>query len=171
MKNDQVNKTVFILFFQGEQLRAKVRKICDGFRATVYPCPETAAERREMGLGVITRLEDLRTVLDQSLSLRKSLLRNAAVNLRTWYCRVRKMKAIYHTMNLFNLEVNQKCLIAECWAPVNELQRIKFALDKGTVCLMFVFQSLVLNYSDSSCQKKGHLLVSNPANSYNDSRN
>jgi V-type H+-transporting ATPase subunit a len=42
------------------------------------------------------------------------------------------MKAIYHTMNLFNLEVNQKCLIAECWAPVCELTRIKLALDKGT---------------------------------------
>ena len=29
-KNTQVNKTVFILFFQGEQLKSKVKKICDG---------------------------------------------------------------------------------------------------------------------------------------------
>lgn len=130
--NTEVNKTVFILFFQGEQLKSKVKKICDGFKATVYPCPETASERREMGLGVMTRLEELKTVLDQSLNLRKSLLKNSAQNLKTWFCRVRKMKAIYHTMNLFNLEVNQKCLIAECWAPVNELTRIKLALDKGT---------------------------------------
>ena len=104
------------------------------FKATIYPCPETASERREMGLGVMTRLEELKTVLDQSLNLRKSLLKNAAQNLKTWFCRVRKMKAIYHTMNFFNLEVNQKCLIAECWAPVGELTRIKLALDKGTVC-------------------------------------
>jgi len=130
--NTECNKTVFILFFQGEQLKSKVRKICDGFKATVYPCPETASERREMGLGVMTRLEELKTVLDQSLNLRKTLLKNSAQNLKTWFCRVRKMKAIYHTMNLFNLEVNQKCLIAECWAPVNELTRIKLALDKGT---------------------------------------
>ncbi len=88
-----------------------------------------------MGLGVMTRLEELKTVLDQSLNLRKTLLKNSAQNLKTWFCRVRKMKAIYHTMNLFNLEVNQKCLIAECWAPVNELTRIKLALDKGTVSL------------------------------------
>lgn len=130
--NTAINKTVFILFFQGEQLKSKVKKICDGFKATVYPCPETAQERREMGLGVMTRLEELKTVLDQSLNLRKTLLKNSAQNLKTWFCRVRKMKAIYHTMNLFNLEVNQKCLIAECWAPVNELTRIKLALDKGT---------------------------------------
>ena len=132
-QNTQVNKTVFILFFQGEQLKSKVKKICEGFKATIYPCPETASERREMALGVMTRLEELKTVLDQSLHLRRSLLTNAAQNLKSWFCRVRKMKAIYHTMNMFNLEVNQKCLIAECWAPVNELTRIKLALDKGTV--------------------------------------
>ena len=86
-----------------------------------------------MGLGVMTRIEELKTVLDQSLNLRKSLLVNAAQNLKSWFCRVRKMKAIFHTMNLFNLEIKQKCLIAECWAPVSELTRIKLALDKGTV--------------------------------------
>ena len=36
-------------------------------------------------------------------------------------------------MNLFNLEINQKCLIAECWAPLNDLPKIREALDKGTV--------------------------------------
>jgi V-type H+-transporting ATPase subunit a len=86
-----------------------------------------------MGMGVMTRIEELKTVLDQSLNLRKSLLKNAAQNLKTWSTKVFKMKSVYHTMNLFNLEVNQKCLIAECWAPINELTRIKLALDKGTV--------------------------------------
>ena len=32
------------------------------FRATLYPCPDTAAERREMAIGVTTRIEDLQTV-------------------------------------------------------------------------------------------------------------
>lgn len=149
--NSPVNKTVFILFFQGEQLKSKVKKICDGFKATIYPCPETANERREMGLGVMTRLDELKTVLDQSLSLRKSLLKNAAQNLKMWFCRVRKMKSIYHTMNMFNLEVNQKCLIAECWAPVNELTRIKLALDKGTELSGSSIQS-ILNRMDTKEQ-------------------
>lgn len=34
------------------------------FRATVYPCPESAGERREMAAGVNTRIEDLNTVSD-----------------------------------------------------------------------------------------------------------
>ena len=32
------------------------------FRASLYPCPDTAAERREMAIGVNTRIEDLQTV-------------------------------------------------------------------------------------------------------------
>lgn len=32
------------------------------FRASLYPCPETAAERREVAIGVETRIEDLQNV-------------------------------------------------------------------------------------------------------------
>lgn len=98
IQGDQVNKSVFIIFFQGEQLKSRVKKICEGyevfvkncvkkeiycwkqclffsyvlfnidrFRATLYPCPETPAERREMAIGVMTRIEDLNTVRYHSL--------------------------------------------------------------------------------------------------------
>ena len=32
------------------------------FHAMLYPCPDTAAERREMAIGVTTRIENLQTV-------------------------------------------------------------------------------------------------------------
>lgn len=32
------------------------------FRATMYPCPDTTQERRDMSIGVMTRIEDLQTV-------------------------------------------------------------------------------------------------------------
>ncbi len=56
-------KSVFIIFFQGDQLKTRVKKICEGFRATLYPCPETPNDRREMAIGVMTRIEDLNTVI------------------------------------------------------------------------------------------------------------
>ena len=46
---------------------------------------------------------------------------------------VTKIKAIYHTMNQFNLDVTQRCLIAECWCPVEDLDEIQHALIRGTV--------------------------------------
>ncbi|EEC18461.1 vacuolar proton ATPase, putative [Ixodes scapularis] len=129
---DQVYKTVFIIFFQGEQLKTRVKKICEGFRATLYPCPETPADRREMSIGVMTRIEDLNTVLGQTQDHRHRVLVAAAKNIKNWFVKVRKIKAIYHTLNLLNLDVTQKCLIAECWCAVSDLEKIQLALRRGT---------------------------------------
>ncbi|GMS88009.1 hypothetical protein PENTCL1PPCAC_10184, partial [Pristionchus entomophagus] len=129
---EPINKSVFIIFFQGDQLKTKVKKICEGFRATLYPCPDTPSERREMSIGVMTRIEDLKTVLGQTQDHRHRVLVAAAKNVRMWLTKVRKIKSIYHTLNLFNIDVTQKCLIAECWCPVDALDRIRMALKRGT---------------------------------------
>ncbi|KAM8706695.1 hypothetical protein ACLKA7_010890 [Drosophila subpalustris] len=129
---DQVYKSVFIIFFQGDQLKTRVKKICEGFRATLYPCPEAPADRREMAMGVMTRIEDLNTVLGQTQDHRHRVLVAAAKNLKNWFVKVRKIKAIYHTLNLFNLDVTQKCLIAECWVPLLDFETIQLALRRGT---------------------------------------
>ncbi|KAM4691453.1 V-type proton ATPase 116 kDa subunit a 1 isoform 5-T5 [Rhinophrynus dorsalis] len=129
---DSVHKSVFIIFFQGDQLKNRVKKICEGFRASLYPCPETPQERKEMAAGVNTRIEDLQMVLNQTEDHRQRVLQAAAKNIRVWFIKVRKMKAIYHTLNLCNIDVTQKCLIAEVWCPVADLDSIQFALRRGT---------------------------------------
>merc|ERR1712012_1027847 len=129
---DQVHKSVFIIFFQGDQLKTRVKKICEGFRATLYPCPETPAERREIAVGVMTRIEDLNTVLGQTQEHRHRVLVAAAKNIKVWFVKVRKIKAIYHTLNLFSLDVSNKCLIAECWIPTLNVEDIQLGLRRGT---------------------------------------
>jgi len=129
---DEVFKCVFVIFFQGEQLKSRVKKICEGFRATVYPCPDQAGDRREMAVGVMQRLDDLNTVLGQTNDHRGRLLVAAAKNIKIWFVKVRKIKAIYHTLNFFNLDTSQKCLIAECWVPSLGIEMIQMALRRGT---------------------------------------
>uniref|UniRef100_A0A8C6LX89 V-type proton ATPase subunit a n=1 Tax=Nothobranchius furzeri TaxID=105023 RepID=A0A8C6LX89_NOTFU len=129
---DQVHKSVFIIFFQGDQLKNRVKKICEGFRASLYPCPETPQERKEMLAGVNSRIEDLQMVLNQTEDHRQRVLQAASKTMRVWFIKVRKMKAIYHTLNLCNIDVTQKCLIAEVWCPVSDLDSIQFALRRGT---------------------------------------
>lgn len=72
-------------------------------------------------------------VLGQTQDHRHRLLVAAAKNIKVWFIKVRKIKAIYHTLNMFNLDVTQKCLIAECWCPVADLDRIQQALQRGNV--------------------------------------
>ncbi|XP_070215043.1 V-type proton ATPase 116 kDa subunit a 4-like isoform X2 [Bos mutus] len=128
---EEIKKNIFIIFDQGEQLREKIKKVCDGYRATVYPCPELALERREMLQGVNMRLEDLLTVLTQTESHRQSLLQEAAANWHSWVIKVQKMKAIYHILNLCNIDITQQCVIAEIWFPVADTVRIRRALEQG----------------------------------------
>jgi len=72
-------------------------------------------------------------VLSQTQDHRHRVLVAAAKNIKVWFIKVRKIKAIYHTLNMFNLDVTQKCLISECWCPVNDLEKIQMALRRGTV--------------------------------------
>lgn len=72
-------------------------------------------------------------VLNQTEDHRQRVLQAAAKTVRVWFIKVRKMKAIYHTLNLCNIDVTQKCLIAEVWCPVSDMDSIQFALRRGTV--------------------------------------
>ncbi|KAK8776410.1 hypothetical protein V5799_030246 [Amblyomma americanum] len=121
-----------VMLLGDEGLRAGGQALRLGFRATLYPCPETPADRREMSIGVMTRIEDLNTVLGQTKDHRHRVLVAAAKNIRNWFIKVRKIKAIYHALNLFNLDVTQKCLIAECWCAISDLEKIQMALHRGT---------------------------------------
>ncbi|XP_078056463.1 V-type proton ATPase 116 kDa subunit a 1-like [Mustelus asterias] len=133
MADEFVTKEVFLIFFQGELFKSKVRKICDGFHATVYPCPETLHERMEMSVGVNMRIADIYMVLDQTEKHRKDLLLSAAKDVHKWNVKVKKMKAIYYTLNLCNIDITQKCLIAEIWCPVTDLKKVHYTLTKESV--------------------------------------
>ncbi|XP_026679578.1 V-type proton ATPase 116 kDa subunit a-like [Diaphorina citri] len=131
---DPVYKSVFIIFFQGDQLKTRVMKICEGFRATLYPCPEAPTDRREMSMGVTTRIDDDYGAWVRKIKAIYHTLNffNLDVTQKKSIIKVRKIKAIYHTLNFFNLDVTQKCLIAECWVPVLDIDAIQLALRRGT---------------------------------------
>ncbi|KAH8242005.1 hypothetical protein KR038_000287, partial [Drosophila bunnanda] len=127
-----VLKTVFVAFFQGEQLKQRIKKVCTGYHASVYPCPSSHAERAEMIKDVNVRLEDLKLVLSQSADHRSRVLSSASKHMPRWSIMVRKMKAIYHILNYFNPDVTGKCLIGEGWVPTNDIQTVQNALARAS---------------------------------------
>lgn len=130
---EMVEKNVFIIFFQGERLQAKIKKICESFGATLYPCPETEPERHELMSQISQRLTDMELVLERTHEHRKQVLSGVATHLQTWKAKVMKEKAIYHTMNMFNYDTGRKCLIAEGWCPQTSTDHIQLALRRATV--------------------------------------
>ncbi|XP_058869868.1 V-type proton ATPase 116 kDa subunit a 1 isoform X2 [Acipenser ruthenus] len=123
-----VKKDVFIIFLQGEEFKGKIRKICEGFHATMYPCPASLYARMEMRTQVKLCIEDLNMVLKQTDEHRKHILTSAAASIHEWSMKVKKMKAIYYTLNLCNIDITQRLIIAEIWCAVSDLSKIHAAL-------------------------------------------
>lgn len=61
-QGNQIYKTAFVAFFQGEQLKSRIKKVCIGFRASLYDCPTSQAKRQEKLKAVRTQLADLNLV-------------------------------------------------------------------------------------------------------------
>ena len=79
------------------------------------------------------QLDDLNIVISETNAMRKNTLSDAAKMIKLWFIKVRKVKAVFHTLNLLNLDVSQKCLIAEGWIPTADLELIRSALTRGSV--------------------------------------
>lgn len=77
-------KTAFVAFFQGEQLKSRIKKVCAGYHASLYPCPSVPEERLDMLSGVKNRLEDLKMVLGQTQDHRQRVLLSVAKELPAW---------------------------------------------------------------------------------------
>ncbi|VFV23648.1 v-type proton atpase 116 kda subunit a [Lynx pardinus] len=123
---------VFLISFWGEQIGHKVKKICDCYHCHVYPYPNTAEERKEIQEGLNTRIQDLYTVLHKTEDYLRQVLCKAAESVYSHVIQVKKMKAIYHMLNLCSFDVTNKCLIAEVWCPEADLHELRRALEEGS---------------------------------------
>lgn len=72
-------------------------------------------------------------MLNQTQDHRQRVLVGVAKELQNWSVMVRKMKAIYHTLNMFNMDVTRKCLIGECWVPRKDMHNVQKALQEESV--------------------------------------
>ncbi|KAK3549965.1 hypothetical protein QTP86_016861 [Hemibagrus guttatus] len=123
---------VFLISFWGDQIGQKVQKICDCYHCHVYPHPETDEERSDIMDSLRMRIQDLNNVLHRTEDYLKQVLHKASESAHSWVLQVKKMKAIYHILNLCSFDVTNKCLIAEVWCPVNDLTNLRRALEEGS---------------------------------------
>ncbi|KAL4701250.1 hypothetical protein H8959_015254 [Pygathrix nigripes] len=77
-------------------------------------------------------LEDPETVLHKTEDYLRQVLCKAAESVYSRVIQVKKMKAIYHMLNMCSFDVTNKCLIAEVWCPEADLQDLRRALEEGS---------------------------------------
>ncbi|XP_018412913.1 PREDICTED: V-type proton ATPase 116 kDa subunit a [Nanorana parkeri] len=123
---------VFLISYWGDQIGQKVKKICDCYHCHMYPYPNSSEERQEIISGLNIRIQDLQTVISQTEDYLRQVLYKASESIFKWVIQVKKMKAVYHVLNLCSFDVTNKCLIAEVWCPVTDLQNVRQALEEGS---------------------------------------
>ncbi|MDP2439363.1 MAG: V-type ATPase subunit a family protein [archaeon] len=124
-----VVKTAFIIFSQGEVAQSKIRKMCEAFSASIFNVSSNPAHREAQIGALERRIEDLRRVSAVNIRRTADILSNTILpRFDAWRCRVLKEKLIYHTMNLFDYDIQRTTLIAEGWVPTERLQDVSDAL-------------------------------------------
>uniref|UniRef100_A0A8C2ED11 V-type proton ATPase subunit a n=1 Tax=Cyprinus carpio TaxID=7962 RepID=A0A8C2ED11_CYPCA len=126
---EEVQWTVFLISFWGDQIGQKVKKICDCFHTQTFPYPENQAEREETLNGLRGRIEDIRSVMGETEQYMQQLLVRALARLPEWIVQVQKCKAVQTVLNLCSPSVTDKCLIAEAWCPVSQLPALGSSVD------------------------------------------
>ncbi|XP_075489997.1 V-type proton ATPase subunit a1-like isoform X1 [Primulina tabacum] len=130
--NETVEKTIFVVFFSGEQARTKILKICEAFGANCYPVPEDTTKRRQITREVLSRLAELETTLEASLRHQHKALTSIGFHITKWLNMVRREKSVYDTLNMLNFDVTKKCLVGEGWCPIFSKPKIQEALQRAT---------------------------------------
>ena len=113
--SEPLPKDTFIAFYQGAVLEEKVRLICDGFRATRYPCPQEAIERIALQNQIEARLADLRQVLDGTTEHLHKMLMSVASKLPAWNAKVFKIVGVYATLNKFEFVSAVSSVFPQWW--------------------------------------------------------
>ncbi|CAE7320441.1 VHA-a3 [Symbiodinium sp. CCMP2592] len=133
----EVHKSVFVIYFQDHRMGSaasamseKINKICSSFGVHTYrwPASRTAAQERHSSLKV--QVEDQRRLLkahehfvhSEAASLLEPTGRGRDSLIEEWRLFCVKEKAIYHTLNLFEGNMN---LRASCWYPAAEEDNIR----------------------------------------------
>jgi V-type H+-transporting ATPase subunit a len=121
-----VDKNVFIIFAHGQQILTKIRRISESLDATLYHIDPD--NRSSQLTECNARIEDIISVLTNTNTTLHAELRIISQTLSEWFVIVKKEKAIYHTMNLFEYDPARKCLIAEGWLARNDSTSVRATL-------------------------------------------
>ncbi|KAA8494681.1 V-type proton ATPase subunit a2 [Porphyridium purpureum] len=124
-------KSVFVIFLTGAQIKDKVSRICSAFNATKYPVSNDPELQKQAYAECSSRIDDLQIVLDQTDRNTDDLLRFLARKMPAWTQAVLREKAVHHNLNMLNLDTSQKLLIAEGWCPAADVEKVNDALEIG----------------------------------------
>jgi V-type H+-transporting ATPase subunit a len=130
--NEYEDKNAFMILTQGSHLESRIKKMCEAFGASFFPCPESQQELKKVIQELKNKENDLNMVLAENAKGSEREYLDIAENYDAWRVRILKEKSIFHTLNLFRYNLNAKTFIAEGWCPDEGLEQVGAATQRAT---------------------------------------
>lgn len=135
---EKMKKVVFYVVYVGQSMARKIEKMCDLLRATRYDIPNTSEQFDQEMQQISIQIQEKRQVLDRTQDEIISILNRVAWELpnkivsplRNWQEALRKEKAICDALKKCNTS-NRTTTIAEGWVPVEDIDRLKVAVNEA----------------------------------------
>jgi V-type H+-transporting ATPase subunit a len=125
-----VEKTVFVVFFSAQRAFDKIKKLCESMLATLYPYNiDSPQEVQQTTLKVMDTIRDLETTIKGTEDVREDILEKVKTNLYLWKKTVLIEKSVYDVLNM--LAFKGQTVVAECWAPKEDLAHVQTALSEA----------------------------------------
>ncbi|GMM37624.1 H(+)-transporting V0 sector ATPase subunit A [Saccharomycopsis crataegensis] len=127
-----IYKDVVIIYTHGRALLNKCKRVVEALDGKIFQI-DTNPDLIEENLNSInSQLDDVNTVLNQTMSTLTVELNLLAETLEQWGVTIKKEKAIYVTLNMFDFDHSRRSLIAEGWVPTDDIQLVRNAMREIT---------------------------------------
>lgn len=126
-----VHKSVFMVYFAGVAVKAKITKICDSFAANRYSIPDDHGMQMNALDQCGSRLSELRSIVSVTAEQRRQTLLDVSQKLNAWRLKIKREMSVFHTLNLLNYDTSSHLFIAEAWCPVSLEGRVREAMERG----------------------------------------
>jgi len=105
---EDVAKTVFILFYKSASIETKINRICDAFSARRYPVPDPDDGGKAVARTILAleeELKDARVILTKNQEARYRICEDLSHQVERWMWTVVQEKAVFHTLNCLKADV------------------------------------------------------------------
>ncbi|CAG9532743.1 unnamed protein product [Cercopithifilaria johnstoni] len=123
-------KNIFLVFFSSAILGLQVRKMCQCYQAKIYDYKHAINDRLSEVTNSLRRINDFKSVIEESRKYRNALLQATACKVHEWDIKLQKMCTVFEAMNMCNVDITQRYLIAECWIPTADVINVRNNLNK-----------------------------------------